>query len=357
MTDRPTLAVAAGTAFLGRELTPVSDAVVLVRGREIVAAGPRREVRIPDGAEIVEVTEGTIVPGFMDCHVHIGFAEPAEVLRRGVTVVRDLAWPRDDIYPLARASTEDGFAGPLVLTAGPMLTAPGGYPITAAWAPPGTGLAVDSPDAGRKAVAELAREGVHIVKVALNPPAGDVLDATTLGAIVDEAHRCGLRVTGHIHGIDELHKALDAGIDELAHMLMSPEAIPDGTIRRMVDADVVVVPTLSIFPADQANVAISNVRAFVEAGGRVVYGTDLGNAGPGPGIDALEVGRMEKAGMTAIAIVRSATADAAAWLGLDKKGSLAPGMDADIVCLEGAIENASDLTRVVGVMREGRVAA
>lgn len=357
MTDERALVLTAATALLGRDLTPVRDAVVIVRGRRIETAGSRSAVSIPDGADVFETPGGTLIPGFIDSHVHIGFADPAEVLRRGVTTVRDLGWPSDRIYPAARRSRQEGSEGPLILMAGPMITVDRGYPLTASWAPPGTGIPVRSPTEARRVVATLADDGVDVIKVSLNPPAGRVLDAGMVDAIVREAHALGLRVTGHIHGLKELHKALDAGIDELAHMLMGGERIPDETIGRMVDGGVSVVPTLSIFSRGAARTAVEELDRFVAAGGNVVYGTDLGNAGPKPGIDDLEVGRMEEAGMTWSDIVRSATTGAAGWLGLDTKGALEPGMDADIVCLESEIGRASDLTKVVRVLREGRVAA
>src|SRR2546426_904373 len=71
---------------------------------------------------------GTLLPGFIDCHVHLGFFQPRAVLRGGVTTVRDLGWPLDVAL--------DG--GPDVLRAVQILTAPGGYPLRAGWAPKGT---------------------------------------------------------------------------------------------------------------------------------------------------------------------------------------------------------------------------
>lgn len=356
MNHEETLAIVGSTAFLGRQLDPVANAVILVRGREISASGPAEKVPIPDGARVVDASGGAVIPGFIDAHVHIGLADPSEVLRRGVTTVRDLAWPLDRISELARRSKDRDFDGPLILTAGPMLTVEGGYPITARWAPAGTGLAIRSLEDAAEAVARLVDEGVSIIKVALNPPAGNVLDADLLARVCDEAHTHERLVTAHIYGLGELDKALDAGIDELAHMLMSPETLPEDTIMRLVENHIRVVPTLAVFPRDQVEIAIDNVARFVARGGNVVYGTDLGNDGPQPGIDALEVTRMSAAGIPVLDIVRSATVDAAWWLDLEHKGFLEPGMDADIVCLDRVPKTAADLTRVSHVVREGRVA-
>jgi imidazolonepropionase-like amidohydrolase len=353
MTDERRWAIAGGTALLGPGLDVTPDAVVLVEGDSIVAAGSRDAVAIPDQVTLLDASGLTVLPGFIDAHVHIGLSDPGEVLRGGVTTVRDLAWPLEEISAMAHRSAS-GLDGPLILAAGPMLTVAGGYPITAAWAPEGTGIAITSTNHAQRTVDELAAAGLSIIKIALNPPAGEVLPSDLLSEIVVAAHDHGLKVTGHIHGLGELEKALDAGIDELAHMLMSPEQLPEHVIDRMVEKDVAIVPTLSIFPSREAPIAVDNLARFVDAGGQVVYGTDLGHEGPGPGIDGLEVTRMASAGLTVTDIIRSATVDAAAWLGLDRKGVLEPGRDADIVCVEGPIDVPSALTRVRHVVREGR---
>lgn len=296
----------------------------------------------------------TLIPGFIDAHVHIGFYDPAVVLAGGVTTVRDLGWPPGDIARLVQASQVDGFDGPAIIAAGPMLTAPGGYPTTAAWAPPHTGLEVTGAHEARRMVDSVADQGFSIVKIALNPPVGPVLDAPTLTAIVDASHARGLRVTGHVYGLEQLHKALDAGVDELAHMLMSDEAIPRRTILRMVEAGMAVVPTLSVFSGASLRTAIANLYAFLGAGGTAIYGTDLGNEGPRPGIDATEIKAMGNAGMTPLDIIRSATVESARYLSLERTGMLAPGMDADLVLVEGdPLEDPAALTQVRAVWRRG----
>lgn len=334
----------------GPELRLVERTTLTVEGERVAGLDEGA-----GGGTSVDAGGLLLIPGFVDAHVHIGFADPREVVQRGVTTVRDLGWPPGEIFPLARASREPGFNGPLVLAAGPIHTAPGGYPTRAAWAPSGTGHEIHGPDDARLAVREAAATGAAAIKFSLNPPVGPVFDHATLEALVSAAHENGLSTTGHVYGMDELSKALDCGVDELAHMLMSEEEIDDVTIRRMVEARMTVVPTLSIRFGRDREIAVANLARFRAAGGAVVYGTDLGNEGPAPGIDRTEVGAMAAAGYPVVDVVRSATVDAARHLGLSAKGVLDEGMDADVVAVPlDALEDPERLSDVRMVWREGR---
>ena len=349
------LALENGTVLVGAELRPLRDGIVLVEDGKITGIGPADEVSIPAGARRIDAGGLTLLPGFIDAHVHIGFYPPNEVVAGGVTTVRDLAWPPDLIFPLVDSSASDDYEGPTILAAGPMITVPGGYPETAGWAPPGTGAPITSAEEARATVAEAHDRGANVIKVALNPPAGPTLPLDLLREVVAAAHERDLKVTAHIYGLDELRKAITAGVDELAHMLMSPEAIPDEVLQQMVEKDMAIVPTLSVRYGLDRRKAIDNLRRFIEAGGRVVYGTDLGNAGPAPGIDRKETKAMAKAGMSAVDVVRSATVDSASWLGLRGVGLLEVGAAADLVGVRGELADVRALTGVELVLRRGRV--
>lgn len=348
----PTTTISAAACLSGTGLEEVRPAEIVVESGIIRSVRQRPENAPAD----IDLGSLTLIPGFIDAHVHISFFPPEDVLTGGVTTVRDLGWPPDGIYPLVAQSSDPAWRGPRILAAGPMLTCPGGYPTRAAWAPTGTGRAVTNTSDARAAVAERATEGATIVKVALNPAAGPVLDAPTLHAICEAAHEHGLQVTGHIFGLGELHKALGAGLDELAHMLMSPERIPDETLARMVEQNVGCVPTLSIHRGRPKRVAIENLTRFIAAGGDVIYGTDLGNVGPRPGVDTREVRCMSDAGMDGQSIIAAATVRSAARLGLTEVGTLEPGMQADIIGVNGnPLTDARALADVRFVMRAGVV--
>jgi len=314
-----------GTQFL-------EDQTVMVAAGRIDAVGPASETEAAGGAEIYDGKNRTLLPGFIDAHVHIGFYDPRVILAGGITTARDLGWPGELIFPLVHELKNSTEAGPLLLAAGPMITTPGGYPSRASWAPSGTAMEVRDEWQARDAVRALVDEGADIIKVAQDPRAGPVLEPDVLKPIVNEAHGAGLKVTSHLGSLNELEVALDAGLDELAHGLWSDEEIPRALIDRMVAREVTVIPTLHI---DPSAVRIQNVRRFLEAGGKVIYGTDMGNTGPPPGIDPSELSLMREAGMSVEEVLSSATSLAAEHLGLIGRGVIQVGAVADLILVEG----------------------
>lgn len=326
---------------------------VVAAGASVLGAGPHGEVAVPADADRVAGAATTLLPGFVDAHVHLGLLDPRRVVRSGVTVARDLGWDPAESFRLAAHLASDPAAGPRLLAAGPMITAPGGYPIRAGWAPPGTGLPVGDPGEAAAAVHGLAARGAAVVKVAQEPRAGPTLPSEVLSTVVREAHAAGLRVTSHIDSLAELEKALAAGVDEAAHGLWSEEEIPESVARRMAAAGMVVVPTLHIHPS---RARLSSLRRFLASGGRVVYGTDMGNAGPPPGIDPEELALMEASGMTREAALAAATSGAASHLGLARNGRIGPGATANLVLVEGdPRHDLGTLGRPVLVMHEGMI--
>ncbi len=307
---------------------------VLVRAGRIEAVGGRDEVEPPAGVPLLSGDGLTVLPGFVDAHVHLDFHHPAEVLAGGVTAVRDLGWP----------------AGRLA--AGQILTVPGGYPTRAVWAPPGTARPLAHPRDAFQAVAELDAAGATVVKVALDERVGPTLPAATLEAVVAAAATRGLSVTAHVAGVRQVEKALAAGVAELAHWPFTERPLPDALARRLAAA-ITVVPTMHIEPTAAR---MAGLAAFVAAGGRVVYGTDLGNQGPPPGIDVTELHLMVEAGLGPAQAIGAATGSAAAHLRLRGLGRVAPGAVADLVAVAGdPLADLAALDRVRLVSLGGRL--
>lgn len=328
----------------------VEDVTVVMDGGRVAFAGPTSDLAVsagPDEADQEISVEGFVMPGVVDRHVHIGFADPRAVVAGGVTAVRDLGWPPDVVLPLADASEGPAFEGPLIRAVGPIVTCRGGYPTRAPWAPPGTGLEVRGAAGAAAAAREvLERSGMPVVKVALNADAGPVLRDDELVAICDAAHAAGAIVTAHVQGRGQAVRALGAGVDELAHCPWSERLSDDlvGAVARGMR----IVSTLDIHShgrdTPELTTALDNLRRFVAAGGRVVYGTDLGN-GPIPaGIHAGEAVHLGRAGLSNEAVLEAMTFR-----------PLAVGQPADLVGL-GAdpLENLAALEDVVLVIRAGR---
>ncbi|WP_400997168.1 amidohydrolase family protein [Agromyces sp. GXQ0307] len=259
---------------------------------------------------------GTMLPPFIDHHVHLQLADPAPAVARGIAAVVDLGADPGAIAAIARA---DGL--PHVRYAGAFLTASGGYPSGRPWAPDGSvrELAPVSGEADEvrerrhhalsgpveAAVDEQRRFGASVVKVALHAAAGPVFDRATLDAVVAAAHAVSLPVAVHAEGARMAELAIDAGADVLVHAPFT-ERLDDDAIARAVAAGQAWISTLAIHVRDDASVAetaIDNLRRFHAAGGRVLYGTDAGNGELEPGVNPVEVAALVRAGLAASAVI------------------------------------------------------
>jgi imidazolonepropionase-like amidohydrolase len=349
----PTALAIVGVAVLDGGGGPALPGQTVLTARGLVQrVGPAGEVAPPAGALVVDGAGGTLLPGFVDLHVHLGFYLPAQVLAGGVTTVRDLGWPPGRLAALRQEAAAPA-ASPRLLAAGQIVTVPGGYPTRAPWAPPGTARPVDGPTEAVAAVAELAGAGAAVIKVALDDRVGPTLPVPVLAALVGAAGERGLGVTAHVGSAAEAAKALAAGVGELAHWPFDPAGLPDALVDALAES-VVAVPTLHIDPTPARR---AGLRRFVARGGRVLYGTDLGNQGPPPAVDVEELRLLVEAGLRPEQAVAAATSLAADHLGLAGAGRVAPGAPADLLLVDGdPLADLAALSRVRLVTREGHLA-
>lgn len=244
--------------------------------------------------------EGTVMPGFRDAHVHLGLVDGTKLLDAGIAAVDDYGWELD-----AASGWLNDDRLPAVTIAGQLLTAPGGYPTQSEWAPADAAREIANPEEAEAAVDAQIEAGAGFIKVAVNSDVGPVLDDETLNAIVAHAHSRGVRVAAHAQGVGQAQRALEAGIDRLAHAPWS-ERLPDSLLTAM-SSTMSWVSTLDIhgwgrFDADFA-VANDNVRRFHLAGGDIRYGTDMGNGPVALGINHRELVALEHAGLTLDALL------------------------------------------------------
>jgi imidazolonepropionase-like amidohydrolase len=278
-----------GTAYDDGRVVVGTDGVV-------TAVGPSEEVAVPYGC--LEVDVPWVGPGLYDAHVHLAFGSTRDLLAGGVTAARDLGAPPTD------ALAWRGSPDLAVEVAGPLLTAPGGYPSTS-WGSAGFAAFVDDPEQATRLVTGLAAT-VDLVKLALEPRTGPVPDPATCRAVVDAAHAAGRQVACHALSQDMVERALDAGVDELAHT--PTEVLPGELVQRLAASGTRVVSTLHTFVrGGWGDAARHNVAALLAAGVDVRYGTDLGNTGTRPGADVRELELLAAAGLSADGVLRAAT--------------------------------------------------
>ncbi|MDQ0893737.1 amidohydrolase family protein [Agromyces ramosus] len=257
---------------------------------------------------------GTMLPPLIDHHVHLMIVGREAMHDTALAGVVDLGGPLDAI---AAHAGHDGL--PAVAFAGSFLTARGGYPVGRPWAAEGSAREIDAdtgdgrgalPSAAETAVAEQHAFGASVIKVALNSVAGPVFDRATLDTIVAAAHERGLPVVAHVEGEGMSRFAIDAGIDALAHTPFT-ERLDTALIARAVAAGQRWISTLFVAghgePTPQQEVALDNLTRFHAAGGRVLYGTDLGNGDQPLGVNPAELELLARAGLGASDLVSSIT--------------------------------------------------
>ncbi|AMR26580.1 amidohydrolase [Hymenobacter psoromatis] len=377
--------------------------ITAVQSGYTAAAGPQDQV--------INLEDKTVMPGFIDCHVHLeatpsrnSFRErftlnPADVayraevnalvtLRAGFTTVRDCGGSGVNIA-LRKAVAQGLVPGPRIYTAGTAISSTGGHmddtdglsDFMIEKLNPGTAEGVaNGPDQCRQAVREQFRRGVDLIKIAST---GGVLDLSKDGsgaqyseeeirAIVSTARDLGLPVACHAHGAEGIKRAIRAGVTSIEHSsLMDAEAI-----QLMVKNRTWYVPTIiagksvadttrrhpDYFPPVIAAKALnigSQIQATfgraIKQHVRVAFGTDAGVYRHGQ--NALEFGYMTEAGMAPIDAIRAATVNAAELVGDPQNlGALEVGKYADVVAVEGdPLKDISTLTRPKFVMKEGQV--
>lgn len=388
--------------------TLVSPAVLRVDGDRIV--GVNDGVAESDSDEVIDLGDNILLPGLMDMEVNLllgGRGErppmssvqndpPTRVLRAvgnarrtlraGFTTVRNLGlFVKTGGYlldvALGKAIDAGWIDGPRIVPAGHAITPTGGHldpTMFAAFAPGIMDLTLEEGiangvDEVRKAVRYQIKYGAQLIKVCVS---GGVMSMTgspgaqhysfdELCAIVDEAHRRGLRVASHTHGAEAVKQAIRAGIDCIEHGFL----IDDEAIQMLVDNDTFLVPTTRLAdamdtshaaPELQAKAAEMFPRARIsvkkayDAGVKIAVGTDAPAIPHGKNADELVA--LVSRGMSNAAVLRAATVVAAELIQVTDRGRLAEGLLADIIAVPGNPLDDMTVTQDVRfVMKGGQV--
>jgi 3-mercaptopyruvate sulfurtransferase SseA/imidazolonepropionase-like amidohydrolase len=407
--DLPIAVANTAKAFVGARVidgrgTPAMDnATVVVENGRVTALGPGGSTSVPSGAETIDVSGRTIVPGFVNAHGHVGDtrglkaapefyteenlrAQLGLYARYGVTTVASLGGDREAGFALRDSQRTASFDLARLLVAGPVISAA-------------------TPEEARAEVDKVAATKPDIIKIRVDDNLGTAqkMPIAAAIAVVEQAHKHGLRAAAHIFYLEDAKALARAGVDMLAHSVRD-KPVDDELIKLLKARDACVCPTLmrevSTFvygstpdffsdpfflrsadpkildelrdPKRQESVrtsraaqeytkaldvAAANLKRLADAGIRIAFGTDTGPPARFQGFFEHEELKLmvEKAGLTPAQTIKAATADAAVCLGAKGLGALERGAWADFIVLEkNPLESIRNTTSIESVWIAGR---
>ena len=376
-------ALAQLTAYEGARLITgdgrvIENATLVVDGERIAQVGPGNEVKVPAGAQRVNVAGKTVMPMLIDTHVHVSPTREGIVrdLRAraywGVSAAMSLG---TDVYQNLDLRNQKLPGAARFLSAGRGITMqePGRTTVPY-W--------VGSTEEARKAVQELAANKVDIVKIWVDTRDGKYqkLSPPLYGAIIDEAHKHGLRVTAHIFDLEDAKGLIRAGVDALAHgvrdrdvddelialfrsrpeLVLTPN-LPERGVRTdlswlrggISEKELAVMEshnTDRLITQQFYGIQARNLARLNAAGARITMGTD-GNRPWGPHEEMLD---MVMAGMSPMHVIIAATRNSAEFLRLADSGTLERGKSADFIVLDAnPLDDITHTRRISAVVLRG----
>jgi NCS1 family nucleobase:cation symporter-1 len=365
--------------IVGDGSDPIENAAFIVDGARIVGVGRADQLQIPAGAARVNLTGKTVMPAIIDTHTHLAVTREGLIdhLQRkayyGVGAALSLGQDTGDVPFQVREEIIPNAAR--YRTAGRGITMPEpGRTEAPYW--------VTTDAEARKAVQELAARKVDIVKIWVDDRDGKYkkLTPAVYGAIIDEAHKNGLRVTAHIFALEDAKGLMRAGLDAFAHSVRDKDIDAEGLALFGERPSLVVVPNLpdrgvavdlswlsDSVPAEELKklqdaatdrpplqkafgIQARNLAKLSAAGVMIALGTD-GNVA---WAHHLEMADMVAAGMTPAQVIEAATQNAAAFLRLSDAGTVETGKSADFLVLDAnPLDDITNTRRIADVYLRG----
>ena len=376
---------AAVTVFEGARLivgdgsAPIEDAVFVVEGDRITQAGRRADVQIPGGATRVDLSGKTVMPAVVNAHMHLASTRDERVAQLqhmayyGAGLVVSLGQDSGDVpFEVRDEAVPDGARS---RTAGRGITAPEpGRSEVPFW--------ITSEEEGRTAVQELAAQEVDLVKIWVDERNGqyEKLSPALYGAVIDEAHKHGLRVTAHVFTLEDAKGLLRAGIDAFAHGVRDRDIDDELVALWSERPNVVLVPNLpnpgvavdlawlsGTVPADELQemqeasrdrpaaqesfgIQARNLARLNQEGVRIAFGTD----GSTPWALHQEMEDMVRSGMTPAQVIVAATRNSAELMQMTDMGTVAVGKSADFIVLDAnPLDEITNTRRIAAVYLRG----
>jgi imidazolonepropionase-like amidohydrolase len=399
------VAIRAGKILDVRTGNYLTDQIIWIEGDRIKAIGKAADIQkqLPAGAKTIDLSSATVLPGLIDCHVHltmgpnnlgagrlhisiprmalIGVRNARLTLEAGFTTVRNVGAAGYSDIALRDAIRAGDIPGPRMLASGPALSITGGHGdenfLAPQYAYSDDGVA-DGVAAVTAKVRQNIKYGADVIKFMAtggvlsegDNPALAQFSLEEMKAIVDTAHGLGRKVAAHAHGAPGIKNAVLAGVDSIEH----GSYINDEDIQLMKEHGTYLVPTVYVEDwllenykplgftqsmIEKMNtvmpIARQNESHAFQAGVKVAFGTDA--AVYPHGMNAHEFAMMVKMGLPPLKAIQAATVNAADLLGWsDRVGTLEPGKFADIVAVQGdPVSDVSVLENVRFVMKGGEV--
>lgn len=402
--------IRAGRLFDATSETLRTNVVIVVEGERIQKVAPAAEVTIPDGANVLDLSNDTVLPGMIDCHTHITAAPHsdhyAEIytfkdtpfdaafnavinsrtdLLAGFTSIRDVGSIAFAAVDARNAIKRGDFPGPRIVASGPMISITGGHgdlnnyapEVSYNWFPEQRGFAIaDGVEQMRQTVRAQIKYDVDVIKVGAtggvlskgdNPGAPSyTLDELKVAA--DEAHAQGRKIAAHAHGAEGIRRAILAGFDSIEHASLADDediklAIQHGTYFDMdIYNDDFLLGEAVRLGLPQENIdkerrigrlQRETFRKAVKAGVKMAFGTDAGVYPHGD--NAKQLATMVQWGMTPAQALRTITFNSADLIARSKDvGTIEPGKYADIIAVTGdPLQDITVMQHVGFVMKGG----
>jgi imidazolonepropionase-like amidohydrolase len=352
----------------GTRKEPYFNTIIIINDGKIIEIGENGIEKLYTSSMILDLKGMTLLPGFINAHVHIDFNNP-EYLKKwihsGVTTIREMGILNDADISLAIAKRKNNLHSaefPRIVMSGKFFTAPGGYggcnPI---------GVSTKE-EVGQK-VNELLDAGCDFIKTVLE----DGFDPSTFGlpklspeilkVICDEAHKRGVWVSAHVSQVHNLEIVVEAGVNEVTHNVY--DHLPTELINKMVAKNVYMIPTMNLYKAFSDKygspfyqTCVDNLIRFIDAGGKIAVGTDFIEEDLpwfNLGMTVYEMELLKEAGLNNMNIILAATRTASEVLGMnDMIGTIEKGKVADLIVINGnPLLNLKCLADVMVVIKDG----